>query len=169
MLKKVIHIDCQAYDGINIVSNLIDPSTYKKINKKRGKKIFFLCNVLEHVYAKDRKKILNNIYQCMNSKDGLIISVPYDYPYHADPIDTLYRPSAKALSMEIRIRWKNKIIIKSGFFFDEFKRMPLLKKMRRLLKPLWILQKPSSYIHNFHKLFYLFKPYKISIVFGIKP
>jgi hypothetical protein len=166
--KKVIHVDFTQYDSVNIVGDLRDLSIYPDIKKITGKKIFFLCNVLEHVRAKDRKKILNNIYQCMNLADRLIISVPYDYPYHADPIDSLYRPSAEAISREISIRWKNKMVIKTGHFICEFKRMSLFKKIRRLLKPFWILQKPSSYLHHVHSLFYLFKPYKVSIVYGIK-
>lgn len=167
--KKTIKVDKIAFDNIDIVGDLADPSIYKSIKEIECKKIFFLCNVLEHVSSKNRKIILNNIYTCMNSRDELIISVPYDYPYHADPVDTLYRPSAVALSRSIRLKWKNKIIIKSGNFFDEFLRMSISKKIRRLLKPIWFFQKPSAYLHNFHQLFYLFKPYKISIVHGIKP
>jgi hypothetical protein len=105
----------------------------------------------------------------MNSRDELIISVPYDYPYHADPIDTLYRPSPEALSRRINLKWQKKIIIESGRYIEEFLRMPIFKQIRRILKPIWILQKPSGYLHNFHQLFYLFKSYKVSIVYGIKP
>ena len=167
--KKNIKVDKIAFDSIDIVGDLADPSIYKSIKEIECKKIFFLCNVLEHVPSKNRKTILNNIYTCMNSGDELIISVPYDYPYHADPIDTLYRPSAVELSRRIKLKWQNKIIIHSGSYIDEFFRMSISKKIRRLLKPIWFFQKPSAYLHNFHQLFYLFKPYKISIVYGIKP
>jgi len=166
--KKKIDIDKIAFDDVDIFGDLANPSIYKSIKKIECNKIFFLCNVLEHVPSKNRKIILNNIYACMNSGDGLIISVPYDYPYHADPIDTMYRPSAKALSREINLKWQKIITIESGRYIEEFLRMPILKKIRRILKPFWILQKPSSYIHNFHQLFYLFKSYKVSIVYGIK-
>jgi hypothetical protein len=167
--KKKINIDKIAFDDIDIVGDLANPSIYKSIKKIECNKIFFLCNVLEHVSSKNRKIIFNNIYACMNSRDELIISVPYDYPYHADPIDTLYRPSPEALSRRINLKWQKKIIIESGRYIEEFLRMPIFKKIRRILKPIWILQKPSSYLHNFHQLFYLFKSYKVSIVYGIKP
>ena len=103
----------------------------------------------------------------MKSKDRLMITVPYDYPHHADPIDTMYRPSPSELKKLLPLTWLEGEIVSAGSFKEEFSHMNILKKIRKLLKPLWIFQKPSKWLEN-HRLFYLFKPYQITIVFGIK-
>jgi NADH:ubiquinone oxidoreductase subunit E len=65
------------------------------------------------------------------------------------------------------LTWLAGEIVTAGSYREEFRRMNTLKKIRKLLKPLWILQKPKKWLKN-HRLFYLFKKYQISIVFGIK-
>jgi len=49
------------------------------------------CNLLEHVTEPDRLA-----YHCLEllMPGGLVfVTVPFSYPYHRDPIDTMYRPS----------------------------------------------------------------------------
>ena len=65
-------------------------------DKLKGSKLFILANVLEHIPKKAHAEFLKKIYSKMKTKDGLIITVPYDYPYHADPIDTMFRPPPQA-------------------------------------------------------------------------
>jgi hypothetical protein len=57
--------------------------------------------------------------------------------------------------------------VNAGSYLEEFSKMGTLKKIRKLLKPFWIFQKPSKWLEN-HRLFYLIKTYKITIVFGTK-
>ena len=130
-------------------------------------RLFILANVLEHIPSFAREEFLNKIYLKMDKGDALIITVPNDYPYHADPIDTMYRPHPDDLVAIIPLDWRERHLIVSGSYREEFLRMGVFKRVRKLLKPLWILQKPTKWLEN-HRLLYLFKPYKISIVFGVK-
>jgi len=149
------------------VQDLSEPNSLSFCDKLKGSKLFILANVLEHIPKKAHAEFLKKIYSKMKSKDGLMITVPYDYPYHADPIDTMYRPSSRDLQKLLPLIWLEGEIVNAGSYLEEFSKMSTLKKIRKLLKPFWIFQKPSKWLEN-HRLFYLFKNYRITIVFGIK-
>ena len=164
---KILHVDAENFPGVDIVQDLSEPNSLAFCDSLKGSKLFILANVLEHIPKKAHAEFLKKIYSKMKSKDGLMITVPYDYPYHADPIDTMYRPSPSELKKLLPLTWLEGEIVSAGSFKEEFSHMNILKKIRKLLKPLWIFQKPSKWLEN-HRLFYLFKPYRITIVFGIK-
>jgi hypothetical protein len=164
---KILHVDAENFPGVDIVQDLSEPCSLTFCDKLKGSKLFILANVLEHIPKKAHADFLKKIYGKMKSKDGLMITVPYDYPYHADPIDTLYRPTPEDLHKLLPLTWLEGEIVSAGSYREEFRHMNILKKMRKLLKPLWFFQKPSKWLEN-HRLFYLFKNYRITIVFGIK-
>ena len=164
---KILHVDAENFPGVDIVQDLSQPNSLSFCDKLEGSKLFILANVLEHIPKKAHAELLKKIYSKMKPKDGLIITVPYDYPYHADPIDNMYRPSPNELKKLLPLIWLEAEIVIAGSYLEEFMRLNTLKKIRKLLKPLWIFQKPSRWKEN-HRLFYLFKQYQITIVFGIK-
>ena len=164
---KILHVDAENFPGVDIVQDLSQPNSLSFCDRLEGSKLFILANVLEHIPKKAHAELLNKIYSKMKSNDGLIITVPYDYPYHADPIDTMYRPSPNELKKLLPLRWLEGEILCAGSYKEEFRQMNTLKKIRKLLKPLWIFQKPTKWLES-HRLFYLFKKYQMTIVFGIK-
>ena len=164
---KILHVDAENFLGVDIVQDLSQPNSLSFCDKLEGSKLFILANVLEHIPKKAHAKFLKKIYSKMKSEDGLIITVPYDYPYHADPIDTMYRPSPNELKKLLPLKWLEGEILSAGSYKEEFKRMNVFKKIRKILKPLWIFQKPTKWLEN-HRLFYLFKKYRMTFVFGIK-
>ena len=52
-------------------------------------------NLLEHIDNKDI--IINTIDKILKKGAYCLITVPYNYPYHLDPIDTMYRPKPKEI------------------------------------------------------------------------
>jgi hypothetical protein len=164
---KIVHVDAEDFPGVDIVQDLSQPNSLSFCDHLKGSKLFILASVLEHIPKEAHVEFLNRIYSKMKSKDGLIITLPYDYPYHADPIDNMYRPSPNELKKLLPLTWLEAEILSAGSYREEFMQMNTLKKIRKLLKPFWIFQKPSKWLEN-HRLFYLFKNYQITIVFGIK-
>jgi hypothetical protein len=164
---KILHVDAEDFPGVDIVQDLSLPNSLSFCDHLKGSKLFILASVMEHIPKEAHAEFLKRIYSKMKSKDGLIITVPYDYPYHADPIDNMYRPSPNELKKLLPLTWLESEIVSAGSYRKEFMQMNTLKKIRRLLKPFWIFQKPSKWLEN-HRLFYLFKQYQITIVFGIK-
>lgn len=164
---KIIHVDAFNFPGVNLVKDLSLPDALDFVTTTDAPRLFILGNVLEHIPANAREGLINKIHSAMSIGDALLITVPYDYPFHADPIDTMYRPSPQELTLLAPLIWKEQLIVISGSYKEEFLSMGILKRVRKILKPLWIFQKLSKWKEN-HRLFYLFKPYKVSVVFGIK-
>ena len=90
-----IHTDIQNAKGVDLVGNLLDEEFIKVLEKKKFD--FILCsNLLEHL--EEINPICYIIERILKKKGFAIITVPYNYPYHLDPIDNMFRPNVKELS-----------------------------------------------------------------------
>jgi hypothetical protein len=88
--SNVIHVDIKADDGVDLVGDLTSDSFIKKLQNLNAKSVM-LCNVLEHVV--DRTLLCNTLSDVLQTGGYLFITVPKRFPYHEDPIDTMFRPS----------------------------------------------------------------------------
>ena len=131
---KILHVDAENFPGVDIVQDLSQPNSLSFCDELKGSRLFILANVLEHIPKKAHTEFLKKIYSKMKSKDGLIITVPYDYPYHADPIDTMYRPSPHDLHALLPLTWLEGEIVTAGSYREEFRRMNVLKKNKKIFK-----------------------------------
>lgn len=165
--SKIMNVDVAAFPGVDLVQDLSLPNALDFVDGTPRPRLFVLSNVLEHIPASARPDILDKIYRKMDEGDSFLITAPFDYPYHPDPIDTMYRVHPDQLVELLPLDWKEKRLVSSGSYREEFGRMKFLKKVRKLLKPFVIFQSPKKWMAN-HRLLYLFKDYKISIVFGSK-
>ncbi len=92
---SVDHLDLKDAEGVNIVWDLSDKDFLKKLEQKHYS--FALCsNVLEHLV--DRAIVTNAISDILGSGWFLLVTVPYVYPYHKDPIDNQFRPNIQQLA-----------------------------------------------------------------------
>jgi len=86
----VHHLDKKKGKGIDIVCDI------EEINKINSKYDLVICaNLLEHI--KNPKYFIKKVIKLVDKKGYLIITVPHNYIYHPDPLDTMYRPSNKDL------------------------------------------------------------------------
>jgi hypothetical protein len=111
----VKNIDIKQAEGVDLVGDVTDPAfiqTLKQLNPS-----FIICsNLLEHLT--DRKTFCDALVKIMNTKTMLIVSVPYSFPYHEDPIDTLYRPDINELQKAFPLlKLEEGKIVDCGFYF----------------------------------------------------
>lgn len=165
---KVIHTDSKMFPGITRIIDLSIAKSIEQISTFTGRKCILLCNVLEHVPKDHHGSMLTTISKSMNKGDSLIISVPFDYPYHADPIDNLYRPSSKELELLLDLEWKASNEIEAGSFASDLAQMSMPKAFRKLIKPIWPFQRIRKFRENISRLRFLNRSYKVSIVIGVK-
>lgn len=165
---QITHCDFVSFPEIDLVVDLTNDSSLRQFEKMNGPKCFLLCNILEHIETKSRMEILNNIFHNMCPGDFLLISVPYRYPFHADPIDSGFRPSAAELSSIIDLRYTIAVEIECGSFWGDLQKMSVAKRVRKLLKPMWPFQRLAKYRENIERLGYLCKKYRVTVVGGYK-
>lgn len=165
---SVLHTDLFEFANIDKQIDLSQSTCLEFTKTLPSNRIFLCTNVLEHLTQKTRANAVEVITQALLPGDFLLISVPYRYPYHPDPIDTMFRPAPEELQALFDLQWLNTSVIEAGSFAEDLKGMAPLKRMRKLAKPLWPLQTPENYRSNIHRLLYIFKPYQISLVFGKK-
>lgn len=91
---KVSNLDIKKASGVDIVGDLNDKSFLKQLQQHNFNSV--LCaNLLEHILFPE--EVLKTL-EIMTKPGGyIILTVPRIYPYHADPIDTKYRPAIEEL------------------------------------------------------------------------
>lgn len=87
--------DLRPGEGVDHVGDLTDPAFLEQLGRRQFRAI--LCsNLLEHVPEPEK---LADALQGLLAPGGLLIfSGPCRFPYHADPIDNMYRPTPQALT-----------------------------------------------------------------------
>lgn len=145
----VYHADIKVGKGIDIVGDLTDNAFLERLIALQCRSV--LCsNLLEHVT--NREEIAIALVKSVPVGGYLLVSCPYRFPYHPDPIDTLFRPDVEELAgVFAGSRLVLGEILKCGswvrFCFQEFIRDPLnvaLKVGLQVLRPLIPLTKISA-------------------------
>jgi SAM-dependent methyltransferase len=99
---RVIHLDMKKADGVDVSGDLTDPAFVEKLASLRVRSV--LCsNVLEHVT--DPARLARRLEELLPAGGYLIVTVPHEFPYHADPIDTLFRPPLEWTDAMPDINW----------------------------------------------------------------
>lgn len=89
---RIITTDLRDAEGVEIVGDIFDPAVGAKLQDSHAKSLL-LCNLLEHLV--DPAAFATACKGFIKPGGYIIVTVPHDYPYHLDPIDTMFRPSPK--------------------------------------------------------------------------
>jgi len=88
---KIFHLDKKKAEGVDIEWDV------NQLDSLGAQFDLVICtSLLEHV--EDRAKVLTGLRAVTRQKGFLLVTVPHNYIYHEDPIDTMYRPSPDELS-----------------------------------------------------------------------
>lgn len=112
---EIFYADKKNIEGVDIVFDIEKESINDKFD-------IVLCNnLLEHV--NDIKRVSEKIMQLVKKGGYLLVSVPFLFPLHYDPIDNGFRPSAK----ELANLFPNQKIIKAEIIKDRKQKEKELK------------------------------------------
>jgi hypothetical protein len=92
---QIVHVDMRELPGVDIRADLTDVTDVRRLGAL-GPKAVLCCNLLEHV--PDPGRLAQHCLDLLPSGGLIFVTVPFSYPYHRDPIDTMYRPSPAELS-----------------------------------------------------------------------
>jgi hypothetical protein len=91
----VVHCDLKAGEGIDVSGDILDAAVRGAL-KAMGFKCLLVSNLLEHV--RDRAAVAAACEEIVGPGGLILATAPSSFPYHADPIDTGYRPSPAELA-----------------------------------------------------------------------
>jgi SAM-dependent methyltransferase len=158
---KVIHVDARPDEGVDMVGDLSDPSFLTRLSRLNVRSVM-CCNLLEHVT--NRVDVSKAVLAALKPGGYLIATVPYRFPYHEDPIDTMYRPSVKELAglFPGTSVCKAAIVRASRFGYDMNRNYHALYRMiARAALPIY---KPRRWWPSVQKLSEIAAGYKVTCV-----
>lgn len=88
--REVIHVDIRQDEGVDLVADVTTSAGQHAI-RARGARTFLCANLLEHV--PDAGEVLDALKAGVPVGGYLLVTGPLGFPYHPDPIDTMFRPS----------------------------------------------------------------------------
>lgn len=166
---KVVHCDLKADPGIDISGDIYDPAVRAAV-KAVGARCILCCNILEHLT--DREAFVRICDEVLRPGGVLVITVPYSYPLHLDPIDTYYRPSPEALRALLPdYRLVEAKVIRSGSHLSDLRaRGGVVRELAATLGRSLVLRGGVERTRaRLHRLGWLFRPYTMSAVVLEKP
>ena len=166
---RVVHSDLKAGEGVDIGGDLFDAAVQARLRALRADAIV-ACNIMEHLPKGYRERFAAVLDSLLPPGGTLVVTVPYSYPYHADPIDTLYRPSPDELCacfpgyevLDART-------IASESYGDEFVAGGPKRMVRKVLRMFFPFVRPKRWLSHAHRFFWLFRPYQLTGVVLRKP
>lgn len=160
---RVVHADLREGEGIDIAGDIYDPVVFERL-RAVGANSVLCCNMFEHVV--DRALLASRLQELAAGRH-LIVTVPYSYPIHLDPIDTYFRPSPEGIAALFPGSTAiASAIIESDSYGAEMtarggRARRLLTQARHLLA-VWV--GPRRWVARNHRLLWLTRPYRISAV-----
>ena len=92
---KVVHTDIQDAPGVDLVGDLTDPKFLAGVSAMQFRGAF-CANLMEHV--PNREQIGRSVVAAVQPGGYLLVSCPNVFPYHPDPIDTMFRPGVDEMA-----------------------------------------------------------------------
>jgi hypothetical protein len=161
---KVVHSDLKEEEGVDFAGDILDPEVMRRL-KGMGFKCILLSNVLEHV--RNREAVTAACEEILGSGGFILATVPSSCPYHADPIDTYYRPSPAELATAFR---RSEPLIAEEVAgltcAEDLKARGLTvagELMRTVLWALIFFVRPRSAAARLHRWFWYSKPRRVAI------
>jgi hypothetical protein len=163
----IVHVDMREAAGIDVRADLSDPADVARL-RALGPRALLCCNLLEHVSLPGR--LARHCLDLVDSGGLIFVTVPFSYPYHRDPIDTMYRPRpAELAALFAGARLLEAAIIGAGMSYrDDVRRRPwiLLRHVARFPAPFLSLEK---WKRSMAKLYWLAAEYRITCAVFEKP
>jgi hypothetical protein len=168
---RVVHADLKAGEGVDVVGDIYDPAFRAEIGRIRPR-LAICSNLLEHL--EDREGFVRLCDELVPPDGYLLVTVPFDYPYHLDPIDTYFRPSPAEIAVLLpgyTAVWSD--VVEDGSFRSDWRAMPLRDKLVHLASwwkapCLYLFDRPR-FLGRYHRWRWWRRSYKVSCVLMRKP
>lgn len=159
---SVIHTDIKNDIGVDLVGDLCNVDFLKQLSEMNIQSV--ICsNLLEHI---NNREEISKIISSIVPKNGyLFVTVPYKYPYHCDPIDTMFRPNIQELSSLFPdFKIVNGEILPGGYLVQSTTTTPILYTLAMLIRLMLPIYQPLRWFDSLKYTLWLFKDISVSCV-----
>lgn len=157
---NIVHLDAREGEGIDLRADILADADLPRI-RGTGARAILCCNILEHV--RDPVKLAARCAEIAGPGGLIFVTVPFSYPRHRDPIDTMYRPGPEELRrLFLGADMLNGEIIDTGESYrGQVKRRPwiLLRHLLRLPFPFVGFE---DWRHSMRKTYWLIHNYRVT-------
>ena len=124
----VVNIDLKKEEGVDIVADVTKPDFGNNMQQMFA--LTICTNMLEHV--EDIALVVKNLKKVTANSGYILLTVPYKYRKHLDPIDNMFRPTPEEIvelfpKENIEVIYKGVIVIQDKEYY----------KVRKSKFPLW--------------------------------
>ena len=157
---EIIHLDAREGSGIDIKADITAAGDLPTIESRRPRSVL-CCNILEHVTEPGR--VAEHCAKIAGSGGYIFVTVPYSYPRHRDPIDTLYRPTPRELHALFpgTEMLSGEIIDAGESYLTQVKKRPWIL-LRHVLRFPFPFIGYEDWRHSMRKTYWLFTNYKVT-------
>lgn len=162
---QVVHVDMKSGEGIDLVGDILSPAFQQQIISL-SPRLTILSNVLEHVT--DRAALVAACNEIVAPGRHLIVTVPYSYPFHADPIDTGFRPTPDELLLLFPDFdcIDSRIIVDTTYWkeiCDNHHGMDFVFFIGRMIVRCFVpFYRPAVWLGVLHRFLWLARPFKVT-------
>lgn len=165
---RILNLDIKEDEGVDLVGNVLDPDFQTQLGELHPR-LVMCSNLLEHLT--DPIAFAHACASFVEPGGFLLITGPYSYPYHLDPIDTLYRPGPE----EIRRLFPDfsclhEAIVPDSTYLHDLLSQNTSRQLIRLIGghvlkfPYLLLADFERFKARYHRYFWLFRPYLSTVV-----
>lgn len=166
---RIVHCDMKEDDGVDEVGDLLDPAFQQRLIAY-APDLIICSNLLEHLT--DPASFATACGLLAKPGGHCLFTVPRSYPYHPDPLDTMYRPTPSAVAALLP-GWHVVAAeeIAAGSYLDEIRAgpAPAVALGRHVMRTLMPFYRPRRWWPAAHHLLWLFRSYRVSLVLLQKP
>lgn len=160
---RIVHSDLKSADGVDISGDLLDPAVQERL-RAVGAKLLLCCNLLEHLT--DPQGFATACAGLVPPGGWLVVSVPLSFPYHRDPIDTLFRPTPEQIAALFPgLEPVHREVLTLHSFWHELMDAPGggWRLARHLVQVAMPFYRPRKWLERAHRLLWLHRPYRVSL------
>ncbi len=157
----VIHLDFREGDGIDVRADILSDADVPQL-KSLGANSILCCNLLEHV--NEPKRVAERCLEIVQPGGFVFVTVPFSYPYHRDPIDTMYRPWPDELEVLFAPAkmLRGEILDVGESYRDKVKRRPWILLRHALRAPIPFIDN-EKWKRSMAKLYWLKHNYEVTV------
>jgi hypothetical protein len=154
---KVVNVDVKSGPGIDVSANLLEDEGFARLLALSPRAL--LCtNLLEHV--RDAQAFARRCVDLLPPGAVIVVTGPRSYPYHRDPIDTMFRPTwleAAALFPDCEVL-DGSIVDSGKSYLDNIRARPWIV-FRHIFRAPFPMFGLAAWKRSMKKLYWLFHNY----------